>query len=206
MHVTFHILYAPRQFSIDPIIVAGSAKYDLPADGVVEVIVPIDVPDGYSKDSLIQWASGSSRGVLVNTKFSKAGVVFTFASLGSDHRDRTATATVKCRKHQNSIDQAAYSHTVGSASPSAPGIAAGQIDVPDGYKCLGIVGLSSNHNYTVAFGRQDITSDGEYTITAKPDSNFSDLVVNFRVLMIRAQPPQQLPLLTHCALRHSYAR
>ncbi len=85
-----------------------------------------------------------------------------------------------------SIDQAAYSHTVGSASPSAPGIAAGQIDVPDGYKCLGIVGLSSNHNYTVAFGRQDITSDGEYTITAKPDSNFSDLVINFRVLMIKS--------------------
>lgn len=58
--------------------------------------------------------------------------------------------------------------------------------MPDGYKCLGIVGLSSNHNYTVAFGRQDITSDGEYTITAKPDSNFSDLVVNFRVLMIES--------------------
>ena len=86
----------------------------------------------------------------------------------------------------NSIDQVAYSHTVGSASPSAPGIAAGQIDVPDGYKCLGIVGLSSNHNYTVAFGRQDITDDGEYTIVAKPDSSFSDLVVNFHVLFCRS--------------------
>lgn len=87
---------------------------------------------------------------------------------------------------RTSIDQVAHSHTVGSASPSAPGIANGHIDVPDGYKCLGIVGLSSNHNYTVAFGRQDITDDGEYTITAKPDSNFSDLVINFRVLMIKS--------------------
>ena len=90
------------------------------------------------------------------------------------------------KEFRTSIDQVAYSHTVGSASPNAPGIAAGQIDVPNGYKCLGIVGLSSNHNYTVAFGRQDITDDGEYTITAKPDSNFSDLVINFRVLMIKS--------------------
>lgn len=66
---------------------------------MVEVLVPIDVPDGYSKDSLIQWASGSSRGVLVNMSFSKGGVNLTFASLGSAHNDRTATATVKCRIH-----------------------------------------------------------------------------------------------------------
>ena len=85
--------------SIDPIIVEGSAKYDLPADGVVEVLVPIDVPVGYSKDSLIQWASGSSRGVMVNTTFNADGVIFTFVSLGAAHSDRTATATVKCRKH-----------------------------------------------------------------------------------------------------------
>lgn len=107
---------------------------------------------------------------------------------------------------QYSIDQVAYSHTVGSASPSAAGVAFGYIDVPDGCKCIGIVGLSSNHNYGVAFGRHDITADGEYTIVAKPDSTYSDLIVNFRVLMIRAQPLQQLPLLTHCALRHSCAQ
>lgn len=58
--------------------------------------------------------------------------------------------------------------------------------MPDGCKCIGIVGLSSNHNYGVAFGRHDITADGEYTIVAKPDSTYSDLIVNFRVLMIRA--------------------
>lgn len=65
------------------------------------------------------------------------------------------------------------------------GVAAGTVDVPDGYKCLGIVGVSSNHNFYIAFGRQDITDNGEYTVVAKSDVSVDDLIVNFRVLFCK---------------------
>ena len=42
----------------------------------------------------------------------------------------------------------------------------GSINVPTGMKVLGIVGISSNHNLSVTYGRVDITSSGYYSIVA----------------------------------------
>ena len=85
-------------FSISLITVNGTAKYDLPANDIAEVTIPVQIPEGYYKLSLIKIRSGSSRGVLVSYVFTESGVTAIFRNVGSAHSDRTAEVTVMCYK------------------------------------------------------------------------------------------------------------
>ena len=84
--------------SISLIRVNGTVKYDLPANDIAEVTIPVQLPEGYSKLALIEIRSGSSRGVLVSYALTLSGVNAIFRNVGSAHSDRTAEVTVMCYK------------------------------------------------------------------------------------------------------------
>ena len=74
-------------------------SYDLPADTGVDVEIPIEVPEGYSKIAVIEVASGSSRGAIVNFATTANGLRMHVISVtGSAHAGRTASATIVCAK------------------------------------------------------------------------------------------------------------
>lgn len=70
----------------------------MPANDIAEVTIPVQAPAGYSKLSLIEIKSGSSRGVLVSYTLTASGVNAIFRNVGSAHSDRTAEVTVICYK------------------------------------------------------------------------------------------------------------
>ena len=63
----------------------------------------------------------------------------------------------------------------------------GKAAVPLGFKAVGIVGIKSNHNLSVTFGRQEISEDGSWIVMAYSVSSFSDLTVTVSVLCVRDQ-------------------
>ena len=77
---------------------------------------------------------------MVNTTFNADGVIFTFVSLGAAHSGRTATATVKCRKHQTSIGQALWAGSWSSGSKEVVGVSK--------YTLLAITAVDSNNDAT----------------------------------------------------------
>lgn len=62
----------------------------------------------------------------------------------------------------------------------------GDVDVPDGMQCIGIVGIMSNHNLTVTFGRATIEADGHWTVAAYSLAKYTDLTVKVTALLRHA--------------------
>lgn len=66
----------------------------------------------------------------------------------------------------NSISLISFETAAVSGNAGDHVVIQGSINVPAGMKVLGIVGIKSNHNLSVTYGRVDITSSGYYSIVA----------------------------------------
>ena len=60
----------------------------------------------------------------------------------------------------------------------------GKASVPPGFRAVGIVGIRSNHNLSVLFGRQEVSEDGSWIIFTYSVSSFSDLTVTATILCV----------------------
>lgn len=60
----------------------------------------------------------------------------------------------------------------------------GKASVPPGFRAVGIVGIRSNHNLSVLFGRQEVSEDGSWIVFTYSVSSFNDLTVTATILCV----------------------
>lgn len=60
----------------------------------------------------------------------------------------------------------------------------GKASIPPGFKAVGVVGIKSNHNLSVFFGRQEVSEDGSWVVFTYSTSSFNDLTVTVSILCV----------------------
>lgn len=121
---------------------------------------------------------------MVNTTFNADGVIFTFVSLGAAHSDRTATATVKCRKHQTSIVQ----NCIRKITTTSKAINEGSnynwsvdTDIVDEFYPVGIVGIEPK--YSTSLRILSFNLDGTTAwLQSECKTKRTDMTVTFHIL------------------------